>query len=94
MTNFTLSFSNPNKESLTAQPHVDERAWPAFTIPGLQYKELALNLTTGSGLRVNECQFWNDYLPKLTTFSGTFANTKLPINHYINVNSRLIWFST
>ena len=66
--------SNPNMESMTSPPYNDDRAWPAFTIPELQYKKLALELTTGNGLRADECHFWNDYLPQLTTFTGKLLN--------------------
>ena len=63
-------YRNPGKESDSSDPYDDERAWPAFTIPELRYKELSVNLNEGSGLKSDECHFWNDYVPKLTTFSG------------------------
>ena len=61
---------NPGKETDSSTPYDDERAWPAFTIPELQYKELAINLTEGNGLRADECHFWNDYVKQLQTFTG------------------------
>ena len=66
---------NPNKESLESTPYGDEREWPVFTIPELQYKELAVNVSSGNGLRADECHFWNEYLVQLTTFSGKPINT-------------------
>ena len=65
-----LIYRNPGKESDSSDPYDDERAWPAFTIPEMQYKDLAVNLTIGTGLRADECHFWNDYVKQLTTFSG------------------------
>ena len=56
---------------MTSQPYDDERAWPVFTIPELQYKELAVEpSTSGEGLKADECHFWNDFLVQLSTFTG------------------------
>ena len=67
---FVFFFSDPNKESPTSPPYTDERAWPAFTIPELQYKELAVNLSQDSALKADKCHFWNEYNPKVRTFAG------------------------
>ncbi|XP_072048631.1 cholinesterase-like [Amphiura filiformis] len=74
-TNFAKT-GNPNKESSSSPPYNDDRAWPAFTLPGLQYKELAVNLTTGRGLKADECHFWNEYLEQLTTFTADLDETE------------------
>ncbi|XP_072020500.1 cholinesterase-like [Amphiura filiformis] len=74
-TNFAKT-GNPNQESSTPPPYSDHRSWPAFTIPELQYKELAVNLTSGRALQVDVCHFWNNYLPKLRTFSADLVETE------------------
>ena len=49
----------------------DELSWPLYTVPGLLYKELQVNLSTpGAGVRAAECHFWNNHLPQLGTFAG------------------------
>ena len=48
----------------------DELHWPIFTIPELEHKVLALNGTTGRGLKAHHYRFWNDLVPKLRTFTG------------------------
>ncbi|XP_072048619.1 uncharacterized protein [Amphiura filiformis] len=68
-TNFAQT-GNPNKESEASRPYNDDRAWPAYTFPNLEYKDIAVNLTSGRGVRADECHFWNDYLKQLTTFSA------------------------
>ncbi|XP_072048621.1 cholinesterase-like [Amphiura filiformis] len=68
-TNFAKT-GNPNKESEASLPYNDDRAWPVYTFPNLEYKEIAVNLTSGRGLRADGCHFWNDCLNRLTTFSG------------------------
>ncbi|XP_072048623.1 acetylcholinesterase-like [Amphiura filiformis] len=67
-TNFAKT-GNPNKESEASLPYDDDRAWSAYSFPNLEYKDIAVNLTSGRGGRADECHFWNDYLIQLTTFS-------------------------
>ena len=67
------NYRNPNKETPTSTPYTDDRFWAPFTIPELQYKELAVNLATDRAVSADICHFWNDYLPKLETFSGEYT---------------------
>ncbi|XP_072048627.1 cholinesterase-like [Amphiura filiformis] len=74
-TNFAKT-GNPNKESFSSPPYNDDTAWPAFSLPELQYKELAVNLKTGRGLKADECHFWNEHLEQLTTFTANLEETE------------------
>ena len=48
----------------------NELYWPRYTIPDLKYKVLDLTMQTGRALKADYCQFWNDLVPKLRTFTG------------------------
>ncbi|XP_072048620.1 cholinesterase-like [Amphiura filiformis] len=74
-TNFAKT-GNPNKESEASFPYNDDRAWPVYTFPNLEYKEIAVNLANGRGARSDECHLWNEYLKKLTTFSADLKETE------------------
>ncbi|XP_072043131.1 acetylcholinesterase-like [Amphiura filiformis] len=74
--NVATDYCNPNKESFSSPPYNDDTAWPAFTLPELQYKELAINMTTGRGLKADECHFWNEHLEQLTTFTANLEETE------------------
>uniref|UniRef100_A0A3B3QGU0 Thyroglobulin n=1 Tax=Paramormyrops kingsleyae TaxID=1676925 RepID=A0A3B3QGU0_9TELE len=49
--------------------------WPKFMphANGNNYKELYAPLRTRIGLRRKECSFWHDYVPALTTSTGSMA---------------------
>ncbi|XP_072039267.1 cholinesterase-like [Amphiura filiformis] len=47
----------------------NETYWPTFTVPELNYKVLALNLTTDRALKADSVRFWNDLVPKLEIFT-------------------------
>ncbi|XP_072049224.1 cholinesterase-like isoform X2 [Amphiura filiformis] len=74
-TNFAKT-GNPNQETESSLPYDDDRAWPTYTFPNLEYKEIAVNLTSGRGVRADECHFWNDYLKQLTTFTADLVETE------------------
>ena len=63
-------FSDPSKPDRDAEPGEGERAWPAFTIPELQSKELSLEMGVVRAVRAAQCHFWNEYLPELAQFAG------------------------
>ncbi|XP_072021102.1 acetylcholinesterase-like [Amphiura filiformis] len=54
-----------------------ELYWPDYTIPELQYKEIAVNLTSGRALKAEECHFWNEHLQQLGTFVGDLGAVEL-----------------
>ncbi|XP_070552018.1 cholinesterase-like [Ptychodera flava] len=41
------------------------KTWPLFKVPGLEYKELSLEMENKRALKADECAFWNDFVPKL-----------------------------
>ncbi|XP_070552019.1 cholinesterase-like [Ptychodera flava] len=41
------------------------KTWPLFKVPGLEYKELSLQMENKRALKADECAFWNDFIPKL-----------------------------
>ncbi|KAJ8021730.1 Acetylcholinesterase [Holothuria leucospilota] len=50
----------------TGDPNgVDVPSWPTFTIPELEYKEIAVGLPTQRALRAGENYFWNSLAPAL-----------------------------
>ncbi len=65
-------FRNPNKESVDSDPYDGDKAWPVYTIPELEYKEIAEIPAGGRAVRADGCHFWNDYLKQLTTFTCKF----------------------
>ena len=69
---FTLTlcvfFKLISSPSISSDPN-DEMYWPLYTIPELEYKVMALNLTTDRALKADYCQFWNDVVPKIRTFT-------------------------
>ncbi|XP_063961899.1 acetylcholinesterase-like [Lytechinus pictus] len=60
-TNFA-KFGDPTSG---ADPSEGLGTWPSFTVPELSYKEISLDLGVGRALKANQCNFWNDYFPKL-----------------------------
>ena len=62
----------------------DEMYWPQFTIPELNYKVLSMNLTTDRALKSADCQFWNDLVPKMRTFTGNvFCSCFSPVFFFL-----------
>ncbi|KAJ8036602.1 Acetylcholinesterase [Holothuria leucospilota] len=50
----------------TGDPNgMDVPSWPTFTIPELEYKEIAIGLPTQRALRAGENYFWNSLAPAL-----------------------------
>ncbi|KAJ8036382.1 Acetylcholinesterase [Holothuria leucospilota] len=75
-TNFAKS-GNPSREDSSSSPGVGDWAWPEFTVPGLQYKELAVEMSVGQGIRADECAFWNDFKVQLLTTLATMDQAEL-----------------
>ncbi|XP_071492942.1 cholinesterase-like [Diadema antillarum] len=65
-TNFAKS-GDPSKPSVDAEPGVGEDLWPSYSIPELNYKELAPGFAVGRAVRARQCHFWNSYMPTLLT---------------------------
>ena len=62
---------NPNLEFASqSQNEEDETNWAKFSIPELAYKDIAPSMKDSRALRSAQCQFWNEYLPKLNDFIG------------------------
>ncbi|KAJ8036345.1 Acetylcholinesterase [Holothuria leucospilota] len=68
-TNFART-GDPSRVTTSSAPGTGEWAWPVFTIPELQYKELSLNMSTGRGLKADQCAYWNNFKPSLQTYLG------------------------
>ena len=66
----SMNFSDPSKPDRDAEPGEGKRAWPAFTIPELQSKELSLEMGVVRAVRAAQCHFWNEYFPELAQFAG------------------------
>ncbi|XP_072021099.1 acetylcholinesterase-like [Amphiura filiformis] len=62
-TNFA-KHGTPNGDGDDDLPH-----WPTFTIPDLSYKEISLDLPNGRVLKPEYSNFWNNYIPRLITFT-------------------------
>ena len=78
--------------NLTSDPESSgDYYWPQYTIPELEYKELALDLPTGRAVRASECAFWNQYLPDLLEVirKSAFCNI-LSITNYSLLNTAKI----
>ena len=80
--------SNPSTKTPGFQPETSQDVWPRFTVPGLEYKVLDLNLTTDRALKSRECYFWNNYIPQLQTMLGEKSRLKnnkqqISINAYM-----------
>ncbi|XP_041474583.1 acetylcholinesterase-like [Lytechinus variegatus] len=69
-TNFAKS-GDPSKASVDGEAGVGVDSWPLYTIPGLKYKELSLELGDGRAVLARQCHFWNEYLPNLEAFANT-----------------------
>ncbi|XP_078254585.1 thyroglobulin [Rhinoraja longicauda] len=72
VSNFVRS-GNPN-HAFTFSRSVDETLplWPSYfdNVDGSNYKELAISLKNKRGLKIRECLFWIDYVPKLRAAAG------------------------
>ncbi|XP_033625267.1 cholinesterase 1-like [Asterias rubens] len=67
-TNFAKT-GNPNLEFASqSENEEDETNWAKFSIPELAYKDIAPSMKDSRALRSAQCQFWNEYLPKLNYF--------------------------
>ena len=58
-------YSTPNDIDL---PH-----WPEFNLQDLQYKDISLDLPNLRALKPSEANFWNNYLPRIITFTGRWC---------------------
>ncbi|XP_072038915.1 acetylcholinesterase-like [Amphiura filiformis] len=65
---FWSEFAKTGSPSVSSDPQ-NEMYWPTFTVPELNYKVLALDLTTGRALSASSVRFWNDLVPKLETYT-------------------------
>nr|XP_054762392.1 acetylcholinesterase-like [Lytechinus pictus] len=65
MMKFWTNFAKFGDPTSGADPSEGLGTWPSFTVPELSYKEISLDLGVGRALKANQCQFWNDYFPKL-----------------------------
>lgn len=75
-TNFART-GDPSRWDAASSPGVGEWAWPAYTLPELQYKELSADMSVGQGLKADECAFWNDFKPQLESFLASMDQTEL-----------------
>ncbi|PIK57375.1 putative cholinesterase 1 [Apostichopus japonicus] len=75
-TNFAKS-GDPSRPDSNSSPGQGDWEWPAFTIPELQYKELAIDMSIDRGLKADECAFWNAFNPDLTSYIASMDQTEL-----------------
>ncbi|XP_072039266.1 cholinesterase-like [Amphiura filiformis] len=68
MMRFWTEFAKTGTPSMSSDPE-NEMYWPTFTVPVLNYKVLALNMTTDRALKADSMRFWNDLVPKLGIFT-------------------------
>lgn len=61
---------DPSKTSVSDEPGTGEMEWPSFSVPGLYYKELSLDMPVGRGVKADECAFWGDFLEDLRLTLG------------------------
>ncbi|KAJ8036380.1 Cholinesterase [Holothuria leucospilota] len=77
---FWTNFANtgdPSRDDVSSTPGTGDWEWPPFTVPGLEYKDLSVELPVGNGIKADECVFWNDYKPKLLTMLGSMDQSEL-----------------
>ncbi|XP_072020282.1 acetylcholinesterase-like [Amphiura filiformis] len=72
-TNFAKT-GNPNSEPLT--PADMDTFWPAYSIPELNYKDLSPTMSNKQSLKAEICHFWNEFAPKMVTFSADLQETE------------------
>ncbi|PIK61045.1 putative cholinesterase 1 [Apostichopus japonicus] len=75
-TNFAKS-GDPSRPDSNSSPGQGDWEWPAFTIPGLQYKELASEMSVDRGLKADECAFWDGFKPDLTSYIASIDTAEL-----------------
>ncbi|XP_071839928.1 cholinesterase-like isoform X1 [Apostichopus japonicus] len=75
-TNFAKS-GDPSRPDSNSSPGQGDWEWPAFTIPELQYKELASEMSVDRGLKADECAFWDGFKPDLTSYIASMDTAEL-----------------
>ncbi|PIK43627.1 putative cholinesterase [Apostichopus japonicus] len=75
-TNFAKS-GDPSRSDTSSSPGEGEWAWPTFTIPELNYKELSFEMKVDRGLKADECNFWNEFEPELQSFVASMDQSEL-----------------
>ncbi|XP_071826150.1 cholinesterase-like [Apostichopus japonicus] len=75
-TNFAKS-GDPSRADSSSSSGGGEWAWPTFTVPELQYKELSYNMAVGRGLKADECAFWSEFEPELQNALASMDQSEL-----------------
>ncbi|PIK48529.1 putative cholinesterase 1 [Apostichopus japonicus] len=68
---------DPSRPDASSSPGEGEWAWPNFTIPELNYKELSFEMKVDRGLKADECNFWNEFEPELQSFVASMDQSEL-----------------
>ncbi|XP_033126579.1 cholinesterase 1-like [Anneissia japonica] len=61
---------NPNLETLSDTSRETFEPWLPYSVPGLDYKIFNTNMTNSKALRAEYCSFWNNYIPRLMTYTA------------------------
>ncbi|XP_071941121.1 acetylcholinesterase-like [Antedon mediterranea] len=62
---------NPNKENMNdITTTSDNEPWMPYTVPGLSFRIFNSTLTNDNALRAEYCSFWNNYIPRLMTYTS------------------------
>lgn len=58
------------KEMNMTMDMIQEWAWVPFTVPELNYKDLALSSYIKRGLKADQCAFWDEFKLELQSYLG------------------------
>ncbi|GBP16249.1 Acetylcholinesterase [Eumeta japonica] len=77
MMRYWANFARTGNPSLCPNGELTPVHWPVHTAYGREYLSLAVNSSsTGRGLRVKQCAFWQQYIPQLMAATSELENLK------------------